>query len=306
MIGPVFPCWTGPKRGLPGRVSGGRAKAPAQIPCAGALKSGPAFPETSLTGRGRLPAMHAGMMAIRRNLLLACLSAAILPLLSACGDEAAAPPVAIANDDPLIDAVLADRLLTDSDMASRNGANTVASFAAIDGSIPFPDAGPELVAAARAQAFELVGGTAGMRHAPEADDQGDALPAEASLSVAARAALSGDSFAQCAAQSQFSAVWAARMPQALPVYPLGAVTEAAGFDGPSCRLRAVNFTTPVPLSEVIDFYYSSAEAAGYTTRRSRRGNEDVLGGSRNGASFMLFARAREDGRSEIDLVTLGG
>ncbi len=60
-------------------------------------------------------------------------------------------------------------------------------------------------------------------------------------------------------------MWANRLPAAFPVYPRGAVQEAAGTDDDACALRVVNFQTGVSLDDVIDFYFSSARKALYAT-----------------------------------------
>ena len=231
-------------------------------------------------------------------------------LLSACaqddGEEASAT---VDHSDPLMEGALADHIMVDPDMVVRNGANQVASFASADGSIPQPDSGPEAVIAARDEAIKLVGGSAAMRRAPPPERTEGDLPAEAALSVAARAAATsggGGGGRDCAALAQFSAVWASRMPPAFPVYPRGAVHEAAGTDEGACRLRVVNFTTPVPVAEVMDFYYTRAMAQGFTVQRIMQGGDDVLGGTRDARSFMVFARRLAGGQTAIDLVTTGG
>jgi hypothetical protein len=83
------------------------------------------------------------------------------------------------------------------------------------------------------------------------------------------------------------------------------VHEAAGTDEGPCRLRVVNFTTPVPLGEVMDFYYTRAMEQGFTVQRIMQGGDDVLGGTRDARSFMVFARRIAGGQTSIDLVTTG-
>ena len=65
-----------------------------------------------------------------------------------------------------------------------------------------------------------------------------------------------------------------------PVYPRGNVQEAAGTDKNGCALRAVTFTTPVGLEDVLSFYYTRGVNAGYTTDRVVEGGDDMLGGTR--------------------------
>jgi acyl dehydratase len=98
-------------------------------------------------------------------------------------------------------------------------------------------------------------------------------------------------------------IWAARLPATFPVYPRGATQEAAGTDQGPCALRAVRFVTPVPLGEVIDFYYTRALAAGYPANRARQQGDDRLSGARDQSGYAVWARRLESGNTEVDLVT---
>ncbi len=82
--------------------------------------------------------------------------------------------------------------------------------------------------------------------------------------------------------------------------------EAAGTDDDACALRVVNFQTGVSLDDVIDFYFSSACKAGYSAQRVRDGGDDVLGGLKGSASYVVYARKLPSGATEVDLVTNGG
>lgn len=210
------------------------------------------------------------------------------------------------DGDPLMTSVLAGPIMADPDLVHLDAVNQAVSLTPLNGSIPLPDSGLGALTAARAEAREMVGGHAMMRSAPEAEEIAGELPAKATLSVLARAASAGGAAIEnCVALAEFSAIWAARMPEALPVYPRGAVHEAAGTNAAGCALRAVNFTTPVPRQEVIDFYYTRAANAGYSAQRRLQGGYDILTGTRDGAGYMVFARSLPADRTEIDLVTAG-
>lgn len=231
--------------------------------------------------------------------------ALVASMLSACGDNGP-PGEAVVEDDPATIAALADPITTDPDLAQQNRADSVAFIPSQDGSLPTIDGGAEAVAAARADALQLVGGPGRMRKAPDPEPVAGALPAGAALSAAARAAAAPGGDSDCAARVQYTMQWAARLPAAFPVYPRAAVQEAAGTDAAGCSLRVVNFVTPVPLGEVMDFYYSRARAAGFSARRTLQDGDDVLGGARGTASYAVYARRLETGNTEVDLVTSGG
>lgn len=242
-----------------------------------------------------------------RHTLAVVLPLILLPLAGCERGEDSLARTRPDHSDPLMEGALADHIMVDPDMVARNGANQAVSFLPGNGALPLPDAGPEAAAAARAEAIALLGGSALLRRAPDAVPVEGALPPEAALSVAARAASTANGANRdCAALARFSAVWAARLPAAFPVYPRGAVHEAAGTDEGKCRLRVVNFTTPVTPGDVMDFYYSRALAAGYSAQRVMQDGDDVLGGSNGQASFMVFARTAPGGQTSVDLVTAGG
>ena len=144
-----------------------------------------------------------------------------------------------------------------------------------------------------------------MRKAPEPREAPDELPPEASLTAAARAASAPGVAGTCAGQVSYTMRWAARMPPAFPVYPRGSVQEAAGTDEDTCALRVVNFITPVPMGDVLDFYFTRARNAGFSADHSLQGGDNVLAGRKEGRAFAVYARELASGLVEVDLVTGG-
>ena len=241
--------------------------------------------------------------AIRIPTRLLAASAALL--LTGCGwfgDDAEDP---VRDDDPATTGALGDQIMVDPDLAGQNRADSAAFIPSGDGSVPTVDGGAEAIAAARADALRIVGGPGKMQKAPEPREVAGALPADAALTAAARAAAAPGANGDCAARAQYTMQWAARLPAAFPVYPRGAVQEAAGSDASGCSLRVVNFVTPVPLGEVMDFYYSRARGAGFSAQRVLQEGDDVLAGVKGAASYVVYARRLPSGHTEIDLVTSG-
>lgn len=232
--------------------------------------------------------------------------AAVAALLLAGCDEAPDPAAVIDEDDPALSAALEDQIMVDPDLVGQNRANSAAAMPPTDGSLPTVDPHPEAIVAARADALRLVGGPGRMRKAQEPRAVAGALPEGAALTAAARAAAASGGKTDCAAQAQYTMQWAARLPEAFPVYPRGAVQEAAGTDADGCSLRVVNFVTPVPLGEVMDFYFTRAAASGFSAQRVLQDGDDVLGGVKGQASYVVYARRLPSGNTEVDLVTSGG
>ncbi|MBT2133221.1 hypothetical protein KK137_02640 [Croceibacterium sp. LX-88] len=225
-------------------------------------------------------------------------------LLSACGgsDELAR---ADTEQDPAVTTALNQPLSYDPDLSAMNRANSAASLPWQDGSLPTVDSGPDAIEAARAEALGLVGGVGLMRKAPEPEDISDSLAPESSLTAGARAEVAPGIDPACAGQVSYTMQWAAKMPAAFPIYPRGAVQEAAGTDAEGCALRVVNFVTPVPLDEVMDFYFTRARNAGLPARHGLQGGDNVLAGSNGTRSIVVYARELPSGLVEVDLVTAG-
>jgi len=114
--------------------------------------------------------------------------------------------------------------------------------------------------------------------------------------------------AGCAANLQYAAGWANRLPADLPLYPQARVTEAAGADSGQCALRVVSFSSPQPMQAMLDWYYTRATRAGYTSEHQVDGDEHILGGTRDrdSGAYVIYMTARPDGGTDIDLVANNG
>ncbi len=244
-------------------------------------------------------------MARRLNLAVFVLTPALL--LAACGSgdgkQNAAKP---GSSDGELSAALGDEIMVDPDLAAQNQANSAVAANGADGKLPPELMSRDAIDRARSAALDLVGGPDKMRKAPAAVAVTGKLPDSAALAVASRAAASPGGNVNCADQANYTMQWAAKLPAAFPVYPQGSVQEAAGTDEGACALRVVNYLTAVPLGEVIDFYYTRATGAGFTAQRVKQDGDDVLGGSKGQASFVVYARPAASGGTEVDLITHGG
>jgi hypothetical protein len=219
-------------------------------------------------------------------------------LLAGCGggDKAAKPK---AEDDPAVTGALGDEIMVDPELAGQNGND---GGSAIE--LPPEQRTPEAVAAAKAEALRLAGGTIQPAPPPVEGDVSKLI--ENTATAAQIAAVAGGGKVDCANKVEYSAKWANALPAALTVYPQAAVQEAAGTDAGGCKLRVVSFLTPVPASEVIDFYYTRARSGGYDAKHHVAGQDHVLGGGKAGASYLVYARGLDNGLSEVDVVASGG
>lgn len=224
-----------------------------------------------------------------------------LGLLTACGDAAA--PETTPLRDPAIMGALSEPLLSDPDLvgASRN-ATMLSGGGLAEGGVPLFGPDDKEAARARDEAARLLGGS--IAPAPRAEAGADtSAVAQAATAAAVAAAL--PFAAKCSASLDYSFAWAARLPAAVPVYPRAHAQEAAGSDAAGCKLRVVNFRTPVAVNDVIDFYHASAARAGLVPQVSKAGKDKVVSGAKGSLSFAVHARKLADGMTEVDLVTQG-
>lgn len=220
-------------------------------------------------------------------------------LLAGCGSGSKAP--APGETDPALTGALGEQIMVDPEMAGEQGAAVSAGNSAI--TIPPQDRTPEAIAAAKKQAAQAAGGA--LKPAPSPVQGGANTLSQGAATAAQVAAGAKVAKADCSKKVQYSNTWAAKLPAELPVYPRGAVQEAAGIDGQGCALRVVNFATPVSVGDVISFYYTKATSGGYGAEYRVDGTDHVLGGKKDGRAYVVYARKLDNGLTEVDLVASG-
>lgn len=230
-------------------------------------------------------------------------SAAVLPIfaLAACGDSAGEGEGGAT--DPTSEQALNDQIMVDPDLANQNEGNAALTGGG-DQTIPPENMTPEAIQAAKDAAFALVGGSDGLKELPAPKQYGAEIPETAGLTAAARAAATPGG-TDCAAGVEYSAAWAAKLPAIFPVYPRGTTKEAAGNDNGNCSLRVVSYLTPVPLDDVLTFYYSRATTGGYSAEHATAAGDNIISGKKGNASFVVYGRRLSSGLTQIELVTGG-
>lgn len=241
------------------------------------------------------------LVALPRLPSLLILLVVLVILLAGC--EAKKPTDQAQDRDPAVGSALGDEIMVDPDLARQNPVLTGGGPASA--LIPPEGNSAEAIAAARAAAAKLAGGR--LQHASD-PQTGSGAAAGQTAALTARVVLGkhGAGTGQdCAAKVDYTMAWAAKLPAPFPVYPRGHVQEAAGTDADGCRLRVVNFVTPVPLGDVTDFYWTRARTAGFTATHRLDGGDHVIDGTKGAAACVVYLRTR-GGLTEVDLVTNGG
>lgn len=228
---------------------------------------------------------------------LAAVAAASL-LLAGC-DRSKEP--APAPSDPAMTGALGDDIMVDPEMAGQDGAAVSADDKAI--TLPPADRSPEAIADARKKAAKLAGGA--LKPAPRPRDGGINVLTETAATAAQVAKASKLARTDCTTKLDFSNTWAAKLPADLPVYPRGAVQEAAGVARDGCAMIVVNYGTPVSPQDVISFYYSMAARAGYSAQYRTSAGQYAIGGRKGDAAYVVYASKSGPGVTEVNLVTTG-
>ncbi len=230
--------------------------------------------------------------------------------LAACGGGDAQQNVDALDDeiagngaDPALMGALQDQIMVDPQLASQSNKDSIRPPSQ-PYSAPLP---AETVAAAKAampkdgELLKAPAPVAGKSDIVDSREQSVTLGALASRQKDKRTA-------GCAANLNYSAAWAARLPAAMPLHPQARVVEAAGSQSGDCALRVVTFSTPQPLQTMIDWYYTRAMKGGYTAEHQLKDGQHVLGGTRasDTAAYVVFLSARADGGTDLDLIASGG
>lgn len=115
-------------------------------------------------------------------------------------------------------------------------------------------------------------------------------------------------FAGCEMAVRYGLGWANRLPAEL-VLPQGAqVSEAAGSESNTCRLRVVSFSQDANAATALDFYRAIGKRGGYALVETVERGGTVMTGirARDGAAFMATVTPNGQGKSAIDLMVNRG
>lgn len=209
-----------------------------------------------------------------------------------------------AERDPAAAAALNDPIMADPDLASQNRGNSALTGGGpANGDLPAFNRSPEEADAARTAAEAALGGP--IAAAPAASETVKASRIAGMLTAQAITAAAKVAPPGCADKTEYTLVWAARLPAGLEIYPRGHAVMAGGTDAAGCKLRVVRFVTPVSVADVVNFYFASAAKAKLPAVHRREGDDEVVTGQRGSSGYAVFARQRADGLTEVDLITAG-
>lgn len=231
------------------------------------------------------------------------LSFPIVLALAACGDAPSEDPLAalerelaVDASDAAIAAALADPIMTDPTLSARANTNSVRPPSA-----PYTAAIPASDVAARGSTADRIAREK-LEAAPASAGEGcrDCATARDAVTLAA---LASPVAGQCAAQLGYSNGWATRLSDAVPLIANARLIEAAGVSNPDCDLRVVRFWSDLPPDTLVDWYFTRAKAARYTSdRQSDAFGQRLAGRHTGGHRYALFVDPRDGGGSDVALV----
>lgn len=210
------------------------------------------------------------------------------------------------NSDPALTAALEDQIMVDQDLAGQSNANAALPGDAVSGA-PIPetlhtvsDAQQAIDTGRLLSAPEPTVGEERVGHSGRSAGRGE-------TTLGAMAANQPD-VDTCDGTVEYGLAWASSLPPEFRPYPGSEVVEAAGFNQSGCRMRVVSFRSTASMARLIDWYYTRAIRAGYSSEHQLRHDNNVLGGFRErdeGAYYIIFA-PRRGGGTAVDVITSAG
>ena len=189
--------------------------------------------------------------------------------------------------------------MTDPDLSTLNEAGAALTVVS-DGTLPLLPATREAIELARDEAASLVGGTDKLVLLREPRATANAIPITATPGEQLAAVIGGGA---CVERLRRGAIWAARMPAEMPVYPRAALTSAAGSQSAGCDVRVLTFGTPVDFADVLAFYAHLAREAGPEPILAKAGAEVLLRGASTELVYDIRARRFGD-QTIVRMVTV--
>ena len=239
-----------------------------------------------------------------RKLVILSVPIMLLSGASGCAPEAEGDTAEQLRD-PLFVQALNAPLMTDPDLASLNEANAALTVG-FDHSLPPIDRSSETIAAAQnAMRIALIEGGEIPALPAAKSVEGTSIMA-GTLSAGQRAAAAGLN-PKCARGLDYSAIWAARLPDYAQIVPRGAVVEAAGSDATGCKVRVVRYLTPLAVEDLLTFNFTLAKRAGLSPQirdvDGESGEKAIYGTSAKG-DLAMHVVARNDGLTSADVITV--
>ncbi len=237
-------------------------------------------------------------MRLLPALMLLCLA------LAACADEAARDEqtrAALIARDPVMARALADPLMSDPDLASRNEANAALGFADSH-ALPVIAASPADIRAARDRMRLELLADGPIPNLPRAVKPGAGVTMLGPMASPAALLAAVGAPATCASGLREDFALAASLPPLALLPPQAMVVQAGGADAPGCAVRIIRYRIAASPEDVLQYHYAKARRAGFKSVRHMI-PEDILRAKREGGQRLtVHARPAAHGLTAVDLI----
>ncbi len=240
---------------------------------------------------------NAALAAVISIGLAGCLAGCDWPWQAQTVPQTAAGP---AVRDPVMARALHDPLMTDPDLAWRSEANGVIAMGEST-ALPVIEATTDSTQQARGAARSAVTQSgATLPPLPEVTaGSGGAALAGIAANRDLLAALNAPEACASAARQGFG--WAAKMPDAAAIMPLGMAQAAAGTDIAGCRLRLVRYVTAAGIEDALNYHAALAGRAGMQVTRFAEPEAILTGRGGMGEELRIHLRAASGGMTAVDV-----
>ncbi|MEL7447346.1 MAG: hypothetical protein AAGK02_16330 [Pseudomonadota bacterium] len=202
--------------------------------------------------------------------------------------------------DPLLASALHDPLMVDPDLAYRNEANAALT-------VGVGHALPVLEHSSEAERMAREKGRLELLASGRIADLPAAVPGEDGRSIAGKRssaidmALVYDAPEECVERLVEGYSWAASMPVPASIMPHGQVSQAAGADQDSCKLRVVRYVSAAGSEDTLQYHYNRAVRARLDASIFDAPERSLNASNRNSA-LGVHVRERPEGGAFVDLI----
>ncbi|WP_143738141.1 hypothetical protein [Erythrobacter donghaensis] len=226
--------------------------------------------------------------------------------LAACADEAAREEqtrAALIATDPVMARALADPLMSDPDLASRNEANAALGFADSHALPVIAASAADAGAARDRMRLELLA-EGPIPNLPRAVRPGAGVTPLGPMAIPEALLAAVGAPATCASGLKEDFALAASLPPLAALPPQAMVVQAGGADGPGCALRIIRYRTAAGPEDVLQYHYAKARRAGLKAVRHAVPEDILRAEGKGGERLTVHARPGAHGLTAVDLITL--
>lgn len=231
-------------------------------------------------------------------LMLLCL------VLAACADEAAREEQtreALIARDPVMARALADPLMSDPDLASRNEANAALGFADSHALPVLAASAADIRAARDRMRLELLA-DGPIPNLPGAVKPGAGVTLLGPMASPEALLEAVGAPTTCASDLREDFALAASLPPLAMLPPQAMVVQAGGAETPGCTVRIIRYRIAASPEDVLQYHYAKARRAGLKSVRYAVPEDILRARGKGDQRLTVHARPAAHGLTAVDLI----